>query len=81
MITIYTRPGCAACERTKKFLDIRDVIYDTINCDDIGEMPDLFKDFTALPIVVVEHDGTTETWSGFRYDKLRSLGVTHGGGR
>lgn len=72
-VTIYTRPDCGDCERTKKLLDKLDVTYTEIGISEAAPPP---EGFLKAPIVVTD----SGSWSGFRYDKIKALRMTHGGG-
>lgn len=71
-VTIYSRPGCGACEQTRKVLDRLHVPYTEFDIDDDGvEPPEV--DGIGLPIVVVDRGNHYESWTGFRYDKIKTL--------
>ena len=72
MITVYTKPACVQCNATSKALDKQGVAYDIV---DITENPEARDYVMALgylqaPVVVAG----SEHWSGFRPDRIRSLG-------
>jgi Glutaredoxin and related proteins len=68
MITVYSRPGCGMCERTKKLLDKAEVEYTEVVVDDAIEKQIMAQGFTGpYPYVVTD----TDHWSGFRYEKLK----------
>jgi len=80
-VVIYGRPDCAACERTKKFLDQPPKVpYEYV---DIDEQPDKIAGLgifaLSIPIIIVDHGNEIDHWSGFRYEKLKALKATHGG--
>jgi glutaredoxin-like protein NrdH len=73
-ITVYTQPGCQPCRATKRWLDSRDVDYQTV---DVTTSPDDLAAIKALgyegvPVVIVS-GRTPETdlhWVGFHPDNL-----------
>lgn len=73
MVKIYTNPNCVQCEQTKKFLDKASIPYETIDLMSDPESAKRFIEmgFRSAPIVETSND----IWSGFKYDKLRSLEI------
>ena len=72
MITVYTKPACVQCNATYKALEKQGVAYDVV---DITANPDARDYVMALgylqaPVVVAGN----EHWSGFRPDRIKSLG-------
>ena len=72
-VIVYTNPNCVQCEQTKKFLDREGIEYtvENLQSDDNYEKLVEFvnQGFKAAPIVVTD----TETWSGFKPDKLGAI--------
>ena len=72
-VTVYTNPNCVQCEQTKKFLDREGIEYtvENLQSDDNYEKLVEFvnQGFKAAPIVVTD----TETWSGYKPDKLGAI--------
>lgn len=72
-VVVYTNPNCVQCEQTKKFLDREGIEYtvENLQSDDNYEKLVEFvnQGFKAAPIVVTD----TETWSGFKPDKLGAI--------
>jgi glutaredoxin-like protein NrdH len=72
-VIVYTNPNCVQCEQTKKFLDKEGIEYtvENLQSDDNYEKLVEFvnQGFKAAPIVVTD----TETWSGFKPDKLGAI--------
>ena len=71
-ITVYSKPNCIACDRTKKFLDSKGIDYTPV---DITEDPAAYEKvtnmgFMAAPVVVVEGG---DAWSGYQREKLTAL--------
>lgn len=70
-VTVYTTPNCPQCQMTKKVMDRKGIIYETV---DLTEQPDKLTEFKskgylAAPIVTTD----TKIWSGFRLNKIESL--------
>lgn len=72
-VTVYTNPNCVQCEQTKKFLDKEGIEYTVENLQSDENYEKLVEfvnqGFKAAPIVVTD----TETWSGFKPDKLGAI--------
>lgn len=70
--TVYTKPQCPNCERTKEYFDSRGITYTLV---DIAEVPAALEYITAelgysqAPVVVNNSDDQ-DHWSGLRRDKL-----------
>ena len=71
MIQIFSAPHCIACDSTKLFLRKADLGYTEIDVTKDESALNRCKEmgYSELPVVVVGD----QTWSGFRYDMLRSL--------
>jgi glutaredoxin-like protein NrdH len=72
-VIVYTNPNCVQCEQTKKFLDREGIEYtvENLQSDDNYEKLVEFvnQGFKSAPIVVTD----TETWSGYKPDKLGAI--------
>lgn len=74
IITVYTQPGCQPCRAVKRWLDKRDVEYQTV---DISTSPADLEAVKALgyqaaPVTIIS-SGDPETdihWHGFIPDLL-----------
>ena len=68
MVRIYTKPNCVQCNMTKKYLDDREVAYDTVDITKDSEALDklISKGFQAAPVVETD----TEWWAGFQPDMI-----------
>jgi len=73
-VTVYGRPGCVACHYTRRKMDELGVDYEYVDIDG-DHAADLLEqgDWTALPIVLVDHPSYTDGWCGFRLEKIRGL--------
>ena len=69
-VTVYEKDHCMQCVQTKRMLDARGIDYDV---DDITDPMNLAAakelGHTSAPVVVVG----SESWSGFRPDKISTL--------
>lgn len=72
MVKVITSSSCTACNATKKTLNKYGIPFEEVNVDnDEATRQELLSmNYTALPVVIVDED---TSWSGFRYDRLRSL--------
>lgn len=70
-ITVYTKPNCPQCSRTKAMLKSKGFDYEEVDVTTNEEIVEylLSKGFRALPVVETDK----EMWSGFRYDKIKEL--------
>lgn len=71
-ITVYSKPECVQCDRTKKYLDEK--VPHPYTILDVTQDPEALEMVKSLgyqqaPVVVVDD----EHWSGFRPDLLRKL--------
>lgn len=71
-VTVWTTSNCVQCMMTKKQMDNLGIAYEEQSLEDNPTQLELFKaqGFTSAPIVTTD----TKTWSGFRHDKIKSLG-------
>jgi glutaredoxin-like protein NrdH len=71
-VTVYhIGPTCVQCNQTKRMMDSLGIHYTEV---DLRENPDVLEAFKAegllaAPIVTTD----TKKWSGFRYEKIKSL--------
>lgn len=71
-ITVYSKPDCPQCRMTKRFLDARGAVYDTV---DVTEDVDAYRAVRALgyraaPVVCIGNGTFNDHWSGFQPDRL-----------
>lgn len=71
MITVYSNPNCVQCEQTKRYLSLNGLEFESKMIQDSPEIVPLIeeKGYKSAPVVVTP----TESWSGFRLEKLASL--------
>ncbi|MDR1861774.1 MAG: NrdH-redoxin [Candidatus Ancillula sp.] len=74
-VTVYTMQNCIQCRNTQIVLDKNGVEYSTI---DIRKDPRALEvldkyNFQSAPVVIVDENGETDAWCGFRTDKLNEL--------
>lgn len=70
-ITVYTKPNCQGCNLTKRLLDKQGSDYKLIDITEDPAAMERIKELGYLQAPVVETP--TETWSGFRPDKITKL--------
>jgi glutaredoxin-like protein NrdH len=70
-IIVYSTPNCSQCRMTYKALDRVGIEYEVIDLSQDTDTADKFREqgFRQAPIVMAG----TETWSGFRPDKISAL--------
>lgn len=75
MVTVYSNPNCVQCEQTKRFLTVKGIEFESKMIQDSPEVFALIEEmgYKSAPVVVAG----TDSWSGFRLDKLNTL--THQG--
>lgn len=71
MVTVYSNPNCVQCEQTKRYLTQKNVNFESKMIQDSPEIHALIeeKGYKTAPIVVTD----TDSWSGFRLEKLNAL--------
>lgn len=76
-ITVYSKPGCPACDATIRALNRYGLGYTVV---DLGSDADALAHVMSLgyqqaPVVIVQTAGRgpAEHWSGFRLDLIRGL--------
>lgn len=72
-ITLYTKPNCVQCNATKRALDKQGLDYEVVDLTQDINALDRVKEmgFQQAPVVFAGD----EAWSGFRPDKIKSLGA------
>uniref|UniRef100_UPI003F497F88 glutaredoxin family protein n=1 Tax=Pseudarthrobacter oxydans TaxID=1671 RepID=UPI003F497F88 len=77
--TVYTKPECPNCEKTKAYFEARGITYTSV---DITENPAALDYITAelgyaqAPVVVSNADDQ-DHWAGLRRDKLVTAAMNH----
>jgi len=72
MITVYTKPACAQCEATRKYLERHEIAYDTVDLAADDQARDYVVNtlgYISAPVVVAGD----EHWVGFKPDRIRAL--------
>ena len=71
MTTVYTTPNCVQCNQTKKYLDNKNVPYNTVDLsqDPVAMTMIQGLGFKSVPVVIT----ATDKWAGFKLDKLSAL--------
>jgi len=74
MVTVYSNPNCSQCEATKRFLTLKEIPFEAKMLEDSPEIMPLIKEkgYKVAPVVVTD----TDSWSGFKLDKLNELAET-----
>ncbi len=72
LVTVYTKPACVQCNATYKALDKLGVAYESVDISLDQEARDyvMALGYLQAPVVVAGGDH----WSGFRPDRIKSLG-------
>ena len=72
MVTVYTKPGCVQCDRTKWLLASEDIDFVEVDLVDNPEALAKIKDewgFSMAPVVETEYD----VWAGHRPDRIKQI--------
>ena len=77
--TVYTKPDCPQCDRTKEYFDSKGITYTAV---DITEVPAALVYITeelgySQAPVVVNNTDDQDHWSGLRRDKLVQAAMNH----
>lgn len=81
--TVYTKPDCLQCDKTKAYFDARGISYTAV---DITEVPAALEyiveelGYSQAPVVVNNADDE-DHWSGLRRDKLVQAAMSHAAAR
>lgn len=72
MITVYTKPNCSNCEKTKRDMDILGIPYQSIDITVDTEQAKVLValGYRSLPVVCA---GADNVWQGYDQDKIKSL--------
>jgi glutaredoxin-like protein NrdH len=77
--TIYTKPNCPNCDKTKAYFDSKGITYHPV---DITEVPAALEyitqelGYSQAPVVVNNADDQ-DHWAGLRRDKLVQAAMHH----
>lgn len=74
-ITVYTKPDCVQCDRTKALLDRRQIRYTTVDITQDPTALDYIKNtlgYQSAPVVVAWPENLPDPvdWYGFRPDLI-----------
>lgn len=74
MLTVYSKPNCIQCERTKMYLDQNKVEYENV---DVIENPEALEEikslgFKSMPVVTLDKN-FDNAWVGYNLDRLEEL--------
>ena len=77
MLTVYSKPRCMQCERTKMWLDQNKIEYENVDIEANPGALELLRHYgwQTLPVVAIDDELSDESkaWSGFRVEKLEEL--------
>lgn len=79
-ITVYSKPGCPACDATCRALNRYGLPFEVVDLSTDAAALDRVKDLghQQAPVVVVDSGhGQVRHWSGFRLDLIRGLTAAH----
>jgi glutaredoxin-like protein NrdH len=73
-ITVYSNSNCSQCEQTKRYLDQKEIPYESKMIQESPEIMPLIKEkgYRTAPVVVT----ATDSWSGFQLTKLHELATS-----
>lgn len=74
-ITVYSKPSCVQCNATYRLLDkhgLQYVVVD-VSVDDQAREYVMALGHLGAPVVVVDHGGEIEHWSGFSDRRIDAL--------
>lgn len=71
-VTVWSTPNCVQCMMTKKEFDRMGIAYEAKDLTEYPEQLEAFKELGLLQAPIVTTD--IKVWSGFRIDKIKSLG-------
>lgn len=72
-VTVYTKPACVQCNATYRALDRKGIEYKKVDISQDPEALERIRDlgFMQAPVVITD----TDSWSGFRPDKIEEIGT------
>lgn len=71
-ITVYSKPFCSQCERTKNMLNLKRIPYVEVDVTEDQAAYDKVKDFWGFNQVPVVDTGD-DVWSGFRPERIEQI--------
>lgn len=76
-VVVYTMPSCVQCDRTKKYMDEREIKYSVVDISKSKEAYELVMSlgYKQAPVVTAGN----MHWSGFRPDKIDIIKPTREG--
>ncbi|SEF12562.1 Glutaredoxin [Arthrobacter alpinus] len=77
--TIYTKPDCPNCEKTKDYFDRKGILYGTVDVTEVREAMVFITEelgYSQAPVIVNGSD-PEDHWSGLRLDKLVQANINH----
>lgn len=71
-VTVYTKPGCIHCDRTKDYMNRLGISYDEVDVTQDDEARSKLVDEWGFRVVPVVETGE-DVWSGFKPDKIKEI--------
>lgn len=72
MVTVYTKPGCVHCDRTKALMNNLGVEFEEIDVTTDAEFVRIIKEELGYQVVPVVIAGT-DSWAGFQPERIKRL--------
>lgn len=75
MVTVYTKPDCPECEKTKSHLRRKDIPFEIIDMFADRSVLQKIKDmgFRSAPVVMTSEG---DSWSGYKPEKISALAAS-----
>ncbi|MFF1831149.1 glutaredoxin family protein [Paenarthrobacter sp. NPDC058040] len=77
--TVYTKPQCPNCDRTKEYFDSKGITYTAVDITDVPAALEYITTelgYSQAPVIVNNADDQ-DHWSGLRRDKLVNAAMNH----
>lgn len=77
--TVYTKPGCPNCDKTKAYFDRKGITYQSVDITETSTALEYITTelgYSEAPVVVNNSDDQ-DHWSGIRMDKLTQAALRH----
>lgn len=77
--SVYTKPDCPNCDKTKAYFDARGITYTAVDITENSAALEYITGelgYSQAPVVVNNADDQ-DRWSGLRRDKLVQASMTH----
>jgi glutaredoxin-like protein NrdH len=77
--TVYTKPACPQCDRTKEYFESKGITYTAVDITEVSAALMYITEelgYSQAPVVVNNSDDQ-DHWSGLRRDKLVQASMNH----